>query len=1406
MKTLHFFVIFIFLGISSFSQSPGYANLHILDPYNPEFVPGEVLVKFKDDVPMQISMLKSVPQTGLTTIDEFISKHNITLCKKVFQQEEKRTTFKTMTTPDGQTYEVPQLFNIYKFKASENSDVNSMVEEFKDDPLIDFAEPNYYFYTMEVIEKSSGIRYPASGIRNESPVFSPQSSMLNSSFLTPHSSLPIPHSSLPIPPPSTTVVPNDPMYSQQWYLPAVNAPEAWDSVTGDTSQIIGIIDTGVDWDHPDLDDNIWTNWDEIPGNGVDDDGNGYIDDIRGWDFVNDDNDPNDDNSHGTHVAGIAAAEGNNGVGICGVAWDSRILPIKVLQSSGYGSSSDIASGVTYAWQNGATVLNLSLGSYGESLTLRTALENAYSSTVIVAAAGNDEYKVDPPYPPLPLYAPHFPACYSWVFGVQASMPGGSKAIFSNTDLTGPVYYTNVYGHNYEIIAPGITIQSTVPNGGYHALNGTSMATPILTGAIALMKSHSPGQTNEQIFAKVIQSANNNILDMDSALTIDLVPDLNYITYTIVDTLPGGDNDGIADAGETIQLYLQVNNAGGFADSVWSKIRFAPYEDTTVATIIDSTSYIGDISVYASLTGIQDPFKIFIKPSVSNNRNINLQYEVGSNNSNLQIQGNITLIIQKGVELGGILSGSITLSPENYYLLSQSLIIPQGDTLTILPGTTLGISDNKSINCDGKIISLGNKDSLITFTAGGSSGWNSIQFNGYGNGEFDYCKFERTIGTNIFLNNNSSSYYKVSNSIFSGNSNIATQVSNECSLNSITNCLFTENITITFAIIQLHFQQGRGIFFLNNVVNNVCQNANYGGIMTYYYGTADSIMRNNNIVNNQTPIGEVNIYGSPTGPSISLMPNNYFGRKDSLAIANSIYDYFDNPTLRAINFCPYLERPSSLTHGIVWKILVDSIEINKYDYPYYAANGLGIIGPGLHRFVVYFNRAMDTTYTPFLTFGVREPYTQRVVADSASWSVDSTIWTAYYTIGVETGDGINRIRVANARDDEHFEIPIEDSRFEFVIQAAGAASIEFMATPGIGKVYMEWNRAGTEDALGYNMYRYFNITDTIFSTPIMINSSLIIDTLYTDYDVIPDTTYHYYYKVLGTDLVESDSSKIIVAIPLAAANGDANGDLVVNVLDITTVISYMLNQDPEPFLFDAADVNGDDVINVLDIIGIVDIILGKKKLVSQVIGANTNPAYIYLDPDGIRFKSEGQVAAMQFELAGQNLEQIRLLMKQQGFEFASGMVNGKLMGILYNFNNRTIPEGMLTLISIEGSTSTLSWGNVVSGDPEGNYVLVLKDEPEPLPVEDYELRAFPNPFKESVTITYRLPQPATITLHFYNSHGQLIKSIENREKQVGNHKLEWNGKGVPAGIYYCRLLGITKHGKEIKSEIKIVLIK
>ena len=191
------------------------------------------------------------------------------------------------------------------------------------------------------------------------------------------------------------VVPNDPLYSGQSNIKAINADDVWETTKGDTTSVIAILDTGVDTEHPDLKDNIWTNHKERLGaDDYDDDENGYKDDRHGWDFINNDSIPEDNNMHGTHVAGIAAAVGDNEIGIAGASWYAKIMPVKVLQASD-AVTQESSQGIEYAYQNGATILNMSFGGYAESQTMSRAAENAYAYATLVAAAGNDGKCIGP---------------------------------------------------------------------------------------------------------------------------------------------------------------------------------------------------------------------------------------------------------------------------------------------------------------------------------------------------------------------------------------------------------------------------------------------------------------------------------------------------------------------------------------------------------------------------------------------------------------------------------------------------------------------------------------------------------------------------------------------------------------------------------------------------------------------------------------------------------------------------------------------------------------------------------------------------------------------------------------------------------------------------------------------------
>ena len=310
------------------------------------------------------------------------------------------------------------------------------------------------------------------------------------------------------------VTPNDPGFSQLWGLnntgqtggkadADIDAPEAWQVQTGSHNFVIGVIDTGVDYTHPDLANNIWINPGELVNgvyvqDGIDNDGNGYVDDIHGWDFVNNDNDPMDDNGHGTHVSGTIAGQGNNGIGVTGVTgvdWSAQVMPLKFLGASGSGYTSDAIKAIDYATKMGVKLANNSWGG-GSSQALADAIQAAGDKgALFIAAAGNNAENNDT--------SPHYPASYnlSNIISVAATTNTDDLSSFSN------------YGANtVDLGAPGSSIYSTLPVNGskygqnYGWLSGTSMATPHVTGAAALLWSQHPDWTAQQIKDVLLETA------------------------------------------------------------------------------------------------------------------------------------------------------------------------------------------------------------------------------------------------------------------------------------------------------------------------------------------------------------------------------------------------------------------------------------------------------------------------------------------------------------------------------------------------------------------------------------------------------------------------------------------------------------------------------------------------------------------------------------------------------------------------------------------------------------------------------------------------------------------------------------------------------------------------------------
>ena len=399
-------------------------------------------------------------------------------------------------------------------------------------------------------------------------------------------------------------LPSDPDLGQLWGMNStygIDAPGAWAQTLGDSSVVVAVIDTGIDLDHPDLVDNLWTNSDEIAGNGIDDDSNGFIDDIHGWDFVNSDGNPDDDNNHGTHVAGTIAASANS-IGVVGVAPGVQVMGLKFLNSSGSGMTSHALQALQYAIDNGALISNNSWGGGGFSSAMETLLTQAEAANhLFVAAAGNSSTNIDA--------YPTYPAAYQNpnVVSVASIQSDGSQSGFSN-------YGTS----NVDVAAPGSGIRSTISGGGYASFNGTSMASPHVAGIVALMRSLAPTVSTTDIKRILIETSTwDSRLDnvSDSGGRVSASAAVSAVNGSIP-SLSITSNATVVTEGDTVTFSATAtdssnNNIAG--QVVW---KIGEVVQTTGSSFTYTASTPGQIRVRAQVTDSSGTASTFINLTVN----------------------------------------------------------------------------------------------------------------------------------------------------------------------------------------------------------------------------------------------------------------------------------------------------------------------------------------------------------------------------------------------------------------------------------------------------------------------------------------------------------------------------------------------------------------------------------------------------------------------------------------------------------------------------------------------------------------------------------------------------------------------------------------------------------------------
>lgn len=529
----------------------------------------------------------------------------------------------------------------------------------------------------------------------------------------------------------------------QWYLTSSEIQRSWRylqangiSAGGLGSVVVAVIDTGVDYTHPDLQANMWVNTAEIPGNGIDDDNNGYIDDIYGANTVADnggadgaEGDPMDDHGHGTHVAGVIGAA-NNREGIVGVAYNAKIMAVKAGQATGVFNQSDIAEAILYAYDMGADVINMSFGGAACSIAVQDALSTAYTRATLVASAGNDgkPNEATDNYKEYGEYMPNYPAALSYVIGVMSVGPLGVESGFTNWDA---IAYNGV---EYEMYAPGEGIMSTLPGGKYGRLSGTSMAAPIVSGAAALLRSY---YTDRDMYPSRFISAQLSATSGDEAVCIN--PEKHAVggmshnlpmrlnVYDALTKLPkpdvalyehylfdgediaeGNNGDGVVDAGETIEIGAVLRNRWGMSENTIVSIDAdsdAGIANPYVEILTGSANFEG-VGTYSTkdtlirndqgvITGTENPLVIKIADNCPNDYRIQLNVTITYGNgldeedhTTYKSGGVIEFWVRNGVILTGQITEDQTWTKDNYYIIPTSLYIAEGATVTVEPGTQI----------------------------------------------------------------------------------------------------------------------------------------------------------------------------------------------------------------------------------------------------------------------------------------------------------------------------------------------------------------------------------------------------------------------------------------------------------------------------------------------------------------------------------------------------------------------------------------------------------------------------------------------------------------------------------------------------------------------------------------------
>lgn len=1000
---------------------------------------------------------------------------------------------------------------------------------------------------------------------------------------------------------TTTVAATDEEINAETHFPCMDVTGVWKDCFDPAKKeapgkgtVVAVIDTGVDYTHKDLADNIWVNEGEIPGNGIDDDGNGYVDDVYGVDFVDGDSDPMDEHGHGTHVAGIIAMTPGNGGGV-GVAYGAKIMCVRAGQANGSFASTDIAKAIKYAADNGADVINMSFGGTGRSYLVESALQDAFPSCVLVAAAGNDGLPTNDAQAAGYLFTEDvYPAGYKYVLGVMATDNNHSLAGFSNWD------FAEGSGCEYEMAAPGVNIYSTLPGNRYACWSGTSMATPNVSAAAAILRSKYTDKSkysSRYIMGQLCSATSSRVdfwgklgdyhiypvLNIRDSLTKQAQPNLSLdevYTLDYQDVSSANNGDGIAQPGETIDMGIAVWNRWGAATDITVKVdtdSVAGIPNKYVEFINDEVR-LSDVGTFASvnngftytdekLTGVSNPIRFKIKEGTPNDIQITFNISITAKNGLDERDTKVystgssyTITVQNGVVLRGVINEDMTLTADKYWIIDNNVLVPTGVTLTVEPGTQIQFwstdpSDPYASEADvylkveGNFIAKGTIDDPIEMFTGKDYEDRGIIIEG--NAELCYCNIMNP-------------YRHQTN-----------QYEHVFDVDTVDHCNFTQATTKGLYSYDKYDWIYFGHINANEITNTIFTHLYTKNNCWWFSSAINASNIENCIFNNcNVTVKADKITNSVILLNDSSVPNtqyhNFVASNTSFkntAILNNLNDYstkswvsiyaseghekydFSSNYWGTTNASLVKKQVKDADSNVSLSDLIQEPYLTLDDdmseiYPFvteaYLTDKDGnridkVSGAQTVKMHVKFNRDMASDVQPMVTYGGSEPYTDFAV--SGDWA-NAREWVSEFKIDpyIDLGTMYIRVKGAAAADDKWLVTGNDWGRFKFEITNSSAQSMSLTGEGQLGKNALSWMQDDYDTLAGYNIYRATKYDagkkpeEQKFTK---VNKSVLnADELsFIDENVRAGTDYYYYFTVVDTDLNESKASNVISCCPL-----------------------------------------------------------------------------------------------------------------------------------------------------------------------------------------------------------------------------------------------------------------------------------